>query len=498
MSATPSIRQKMARGVAWMVLFKVLERSLGLISMLLLARLLMPADFGLVAMATSLIALLDLFANFGVDTALVQRADATERHYNAAWTLNLIAACCIAVSMLILAIPAGSFYHEPRVVPVICVLALGAFLQGLENIGVVEFRKRMQFDREFRFLLGKKLIAFAATVPLAIMLRSYWALVAGMVIGRFGGVALSYVLQPFRPRLSLSGIGDLMHVSKWLVLQNMVIFLRDRSSDFIIGRASGSHALGVFSVSAEISNMPATELVAPVNRATLPAYVQLARDLTALGREYLSVMSMIALLAVPAVVGFAVCAPFLVLLVLGPQWIEAARLLQILAFFSITQVMQSNAYAAFLAIGKQRMFVQINGIQVAAQVVLLLTLTPLYGIKGAAWAFVAAAMLALPVNFFYITYYLELSRASLLSRLWRPLVGAAVMYVVVRMLGPAAPESAIPSMQAGLSLLTCIALGIPSYAACTLLLWLMAGRPDGSAESWLLAKARTFLQRRTV
>src|SRR5262245_3953312 len=128
-----SIRRKMAHGVAWMVLFKMLERGLGVIGMLVLARLLMPADFGLVAMATSLIALLELFANFGVDTALVQRADAKEEHYHAAWSLNLLAACGIAGMMLVLAIPAGRFYHEPRVVPVICVLACGAFLQGLEN-----------------------------------------------------------------------------------------------------------------------------------------------------------------------------------------------------------------------------------------------------------------------------------------------------------------------------------------------------------------------------
>ena len=98
-----------------MVGFKVLERSLGMISMLLLARLLVPADFGLVAMATSLIALLELFSAFGVDTALIQRADATREHYNSAWTLNAMAGFTIGACMMLMAIPVAAFYNEPRV-----------------------------------------------------------------------------------------------------------------------------------------------------------------------------------------------------------------------------------------------------------------------------------------------------------------------------------------------------------------------------------------------
>src|SRR6185437_16588163 len=98
----------------------------------------------------------------------------------------------------------------------------------------------------------------------------------------------------------------LMHFSKWLMLQNFIGFLKTRSSDFVVGRMSGPSALGIFSVAAEISNMPGTELVAPINRAILPAYMSLAKDLPALQREFLSVMSIITLLAVPAVAGFAV------------------------------------------------------------------------------------------------------------------------------------------------------------------------------------------------
>jgi lipopolysaccharide exporter len=487
-----NIRGRMALGAVWMVSFKMLERGLGLISMLILARLLLPEDFGIVAMATSLIALLELFAMFGMDTALIQRANATPEHFNSAWTLNLLAGTAIATMMLICAWPAAFFYHQPRVTAVICALAIGAVLQGAENIGVVNFRKEMRFDREFRFLITKKLLGFAIVIPLAFALRSYWALVLGTVLGRACGLTLSYIVHPYRPRPSLSAVRDLMHVSKWLILQNLISFLRDRSSDFVVGRLAGPASLGAFSVSAEISAMPGTELVAPINRAVLPAYVKLAQDLPALRREYLSVMGMIALLAVPTVAGFAASAPFIVLLVLGPKWVGAALLIQVLAFFSIATVLQSNAYAVFLALSRPEVFVKINGIHVAILLPLIIGLTYTFGVIGAAWAYVGAATVMLPVNVVFITRHLGLRRTEFVANLWRPLLAATLMYIGVRLFGPPLPVTALPSAQAAASLFTCVGLGVPFYVLAGLILWLLAGRPEESAETQVLRKVPQF------
>jgi O-antigen/teichoic acid export membrane protein len=485
-----SIRNSMARGAAWMVAFKLLDRSLGIVSTLILARLLLPKDFGLVAMATSLIALLELFTAFGFDTALIQRSEATRAHYNTAWTLNVAAGLLIGTAMVVLAWPASLFYHEPRVIAVISALAVGALVQGCENVGVVAFRKEMRFDREFRFLIAKKVIAFATTVPLAFALRNYWALVAGMLMSRVGGVALSYALHPFRPRLSFAAVADLMHFSKWLVVQNVLSFLKERSADFIIGRFAGPHALGIFAVSAEVSNMPATELVAPINRAVLPAYAKLAGDKAALRREYLSVMSLVALLAVPVVAGLAVTAPFLVLLFLGPKWQDAVAIVTVLAFFGITQVLQSNAYSAFLALGKPQVFVKITAIHVCIELPALVTLTAWFGINGAAWAYVTAAIVVLPVNFIFITRFLELPARQFISQLWRPLCSSGVMYVVVHLYGPPAPGSVIPATQAAGSLAASILLGAPVYIASVIGLWLVSGKPPG-AEMWILKEIQS-------
>lgn len=491
-----NIRRRMFRGAIWTVLYRLADRTLGLASTFVLAHLLMPADFGIVAMATSLIALLQLIAYFGLDIALLRQNDSTPDHFNCVWTLNVLCGCGIAALMLGLSIPAAHFYHEPRVTLVIATLAAAPFISGFENVGVIAFRKELRFDREFHFLFSKRLIKFVTTVAIALWLRTYWALIAGILIGRACGVLISYIVQPFRPRFSLRGVAELMHFSMWLMLHNFTSFLRDRSSDFVVGRLAGSSALGLFSVAAEISDLPGTELVSPINRAVMPAYMKIAHDLPALRREYVSVLSLVALVAIPAVAGVALCAPFMVLLFLGQKWAATADLIEILAFYGITRVIQSNAYSAYLALGKPQYFVGMTSICVAVLVSLLVTLTTSYGLHGAAWAYVIMSAISVPLDFYFITRFMGVRPTAYISSLWRPMCSAGLMYVVVRALGPAPPGGAILTAgQAAYSLVLCIAIGAPAYIICDSLCWLISGRPDDSAESVVFRKVREFWSR---
>ena len=186
------LNKKMARGAVWMALLRFTVRSIGLISTMILARLLVPADFGLVAMATSIMAFLELATAFRFDIPLIQNQNAEDRHFDTAWTLNALFGVGLTVLLLILAYPAAEFFREDRLFAVINVLAFGFLITGFENIGVVNFRKQLDFRKDFVLLLAKKLVGFCVTIPLAFALRSYWALVAGIVVGNAIGVAITY------------------------------------------------------------------------------------------------------------------------------------------------------------------------------------------------------------------------------------------------------------------------------------------------------------------
>lgn len=483
-----NIGSKMASGAIWMVLAKLVERSLGLVSMLVLARVLVPHDFGIVAMAMSFVALLEMLSAFGFDMTLIQKQTTQRRHWDTAWTFDIILGVCIAGIMIAGASSVAAFFKEPALANVLCVLAIGSAAQGFQNIGLVAFRTEMRFDREFRFLTAKKLIGFCITVPLAVILDSYWALVIGQTVGRIASTALSYWVHAYRPRLSLAATKELFHFSKWLLLISCIGYLKERSSDWVIGRMAGPASLGAFNVSYELASLPGTELVAPINRAVFPAYARLAAEsLEALRREYLSVISVIVLLAVPAVLGVAATASLLVPVMLGPNWSEAIPVLMLLSFFGLTNVVQSNAQAAYLALGRADIPAKVNALHVVVQLAALIPLTSMYGVRGAAIAYLVTATVMIPLSLGVVLRMLSIPVSNFASRIWRPLTAAILMYLIVAEYldlvgGGASGAGALAHLMAA------VALGAIAYVTITFGLWLLSGRPPG-AEQLALDKA---------
>lgn len=478
-----SIGRQIARGALWMMGLRACERTLGLVSTIVLARLLTPSDFGLVSMATSIVAMTELLSSFGFDFALIHRVDADRRHYDTAWTLNVGAAACAAALLMVLAWPAAVFYHEPRLQGVVKLLAAALFVEGFQNIGIVAFRKRLDFHKEFAFLFGKRLIVFAITIPLAVLYRNYWALAIGVLAGRTGATVLSYVVQSYRPRFSIAAARELLVFSRWLLLNNVIWMLRFRSTDFIIGRMAGPQALGLYNAGYELANLPTSELVAPLNRAIFPGYAKLSSDIAQLRKEFLSVVSVIATAAFPISAGMVITAALLVPVLLGRAWMDTVPLIQLLALYGLLLALQANTSSVYLALGRPNILTIVFGWNTVLLVLVLLWMVPHQGVRGAARAVVGVASLAMPLNYFLVLRLLGLSVWRLGGILWRPALAAAAMAFALRFvihhwsLGPNA-----------LGLAASMTAGGAMYTAALLTLWLCSGCPSGPEQlvvSWI-------------
>ena len=211
------IGSAVAKGAAWTVAFRLADRSIGLVSTLVLARLLVPEDFGVIAMATTLMALIEVVTVGEFGSAIIHNPDVTRDHYDSAWSMSALFGLTAAGLLIALAYPTASFFKEPRLVPVIFALSLLPIMDGLFNMGCVDFRKHMQFHKDFQLQVGRKLIGFLVVIPLAIVTRSYWALVAGMIAGRAArpravlrAAPIPATIQPaLRPQpLRLFGLAD--------------------------------------------------------------------------------------------------------------------------------------------------------------------------------------------------------------------------------------------------------------------------------------------------
>jgi PST family polysaccharide transporter len=477
------LMRRMAKGAAWMVFARMLDRGIGLISTIILARLLAPADFGLVSLAAAILAGLELLGAFSFDMALIQKQSADRRHYDTVWTITLLFAVFLGALMVLLAYPAARFFNDARLAGVMQLLAIGAVAGGFSNVGVVAFRKELQFDREFKFLLAKRLISFAVTVTLAFQWRDYRALVAGTVTGMVVGVAVSYWMHPYRPRFSLAAWRELFNFSRWLFASNALGFLYTKAADFIVAKSIDTTSLGYYSLAYEISNMPSSELVMPINRAVFPGYSKMSSDPSALRQGYLNVMSMIVLLTVPASVGLGCVVVPLVNVFLGPKWLSVVPLIPVLAIHGLLMAIVGCGNYALLAAGKPREVTVLLCAR-ACIAVPLLTLSALqWGVEGAAWALLLTSVLLLPMNYLQLSAALKVKVADLARVFWRPVAGAAAMVgILVWVQVTVDFESGVFNQTKALLLL--VASGAVTYCATVFALWRLANRPDG-AERFL-------------
>lgn len=488
----PSVQRKMTHGAVWMVFLALVERSLGLISMLILARLLDPDDFGTVGMAMSFIFLVQTISALGFDIALIHKQNAIEAHYHTAWTLNVLVGFLILLIMLVAAGPVAAFYRHPEVFSVICVLALVPFVGGLENIGVVAFRKDLDFQKEFAFQISRKLIGFAVTVPLAFLLRNYWALVAGTLAARLAGTITSYLSHPFRPRFSLAQTASLMSFSKWLLLNNLLSFLKERLSDFFIGRLSGPAALGLYNVSYEFSHLPTTEIGAPINRALLPGFAKMT-DFSTILSAYQNAIGMLAIIAIPAAAGLFAVTPFFVPVILGNKWLGGVPLMEVLTISGALLMFQSSICSILIAKGYPQIVTRANALFVVMLLGFMVLFVSLFGTLGAAYAALATTTVTMPCYLYELRLRVGVQFSLFFHAVTRPVAASIAMILIVRHAFPAY-STAMPASQAASWLVGEVALGATTYIISVLALWALAGRPLG-VERLILDKAFDRLKR---
>jgi len=469
-----------------MIGFKFVQRFIGIISTVILARLLIPEDFGLVAMAMALYAFVQLIGSFGFDMALIQNQQAERRHYDTAWTLNLFYGFLSAAVLTISAPYLGNFFDEPRVEGIVYAFGVIAVVQGFENIGIVAFRKELNFDKEFWFQVWKKLTAFVVTVTLAFALRSYWALVAGILASRFTGVVLSYWLHPFRPWFGLSGAKDLFSFSGWIVLNNLLGFFRSRGPDFILARVSGAAEVGLYRISKEVSNLPTTELTKPIMRAVFPGYSKVANDPGRLRKAFLDVQGTLALITVPAGLAIVSMADPIVRLVLGAKWLDAIPLIQVIGIYGVVMVLRGTSAAAFMAVGKPYWIGVLTMAEMLVAFPLLMWLLMTNDLAVSLWAFVVAGIVTTPLVAIIYRRLLGVSFRDRFAVMWRPficgpVVAGALFYIQEKL---PSPDN---ELQSALQLLFLSPAFLLLYSILIVMCWGAMGRPTGpETRTWEL------------
>jgi O-antigen/teichoic acid export membrane protein len=428
----------------------------------------------------------------GVDLALMRPGADSREHYDTAWTIQLIQGASITAALLIISPWVAPLFSEPRATAVVQVIALRSLLAGLQNIGIVAFRKELDFAKDFRFTLYTKLLNFGVVVGSAFALRNYWALVIAMTTSALIDVSLSYLMHPYRPRLCMKRSREIWSFSQWLILSRVGSFLNRKTDEFVVARVLGTGPMGGYHVANELATMPNSELVMPLRRALFPTLAKIAKDTGELERLFVLSFSTIAVLSLS--VGFCLMATAaeLVPIVLGPKWVSAVGAMRWLALYGALSSLVLTLEVPLWVTGQTRLSAAQTWLELALLVPLAYAAARSYGVEGAAFARAAVSLVVLPAMLLFVARACSVRVGRLFGALWRPLVAGLVMALAQELAGR--HGQGVLALTLLLKLVTA-ALVFPASLG---LLWLASGRPPGieaqlvgMLSAWRRSRRRT-------
>ena len=462
----------MLRGSIWMVALRWAIRLTGLISTIILARLLTPQDFGIVAIAMIVVGMFEMLSATGQVAAIIRHRDPTCQHYDTAWSIDVMLGLGIGIAIFLVAPVSNFYFHDERTVIVMRCLALRPIMSGLENIGTLDFRRDLQFNRVFGYNFYAKMFSSVVTIVLAVMLRSYWALVAGILCGGFARTVLSYVMHPYRPRLSFAKMSEIWSFSIWTFIRNMGGYFESRVDVIAIGGAAGANSLGRYTIAKNIGTSPTDEIIGPMAAVLFPVMARYQNDAVQLRQIYLRMLSWALIIGASTGIGIWLVAPDMVPVVLGQKWVSITPLIGWLAVNAGVEAVNGGAYATLDVLGLPHLGARLQWIRV---VVLTIAMFPVAYLthdllEVAITRFVIAAIL-MPLVLFGAGHCVGVAPRDYGAAFWRPSTAAVVMGLAVLSLNQILAFTG--SVRLGLD----IVIGSVVYIGTLKALWNISGRP---------------------
>jgi O-antigen/teichoic acid export membrane protein len=434
-----NLSDRVIRSGLWMVAMNLTGRVLGMVRLLVLARLLTPHDFGLVGVALVMISLLQSFSATGLHWALIQRKEGAEGLFDTAWTLGLIRGGVLAGVLVGFAPAVGTFFSSPEAVAIVQVMALTPLIDALQNIGVVELRKELTYGPYYVLHMSGVAADLCVAVPLALWLGNAWALVGGWLALTVVQVVMSYVLHPYRPtlRLNRGEVGELLTYGRWVLGSTALGWLITDGVHAVVGRLLGVQALGLYQMAWRVASLPTTDVTQVVAGVTVAAYAKLQDFPERVRLAYLRVVTVVALFAVPIAVGIGLYGKDLVRFLLGDRWLAVVPIVQILALFGLVRSISNTAGPLFLGMGRPRLQTLGAIVELTLLAGLVGPLSLRLGPAGTAVAVTAGSVAGAAVSLWVVDRLLRVSAAQLASSLGWPLL-ACLPFVALRVwvLGP--------------------------------------------------------------
>ncbi len=353
-SSSHEIGKKVAHNAAWNYLSFGLGKALNLVTISILAHLLTPDLFGVIALATLAIDYLSILSDFGLGAAVVQRRENIDEASNIAFTFNLLIAISLTLIVIVTAPYVAIFFREPSLTPILRWLGFGFIINAAGSVHKARLQRDLRFGRKLIPELGNTLTKGAISIGLALMGFGAWSLVYGQLAGMSIFALLLWIVVPWRPSLIFKS-----NISKQLFTYGFSIMIvraystvADSFDYLLIGRLFDAAALGIYTLAYRLPDLLIINTLSVLAAVFFPAFSSIQNQPDVLRKSFLSTTRYVQLLVTPLCLGICVAADPIIRVIFGEQWLQSIPIMQVLSLYALVLSIGFHVGDIYKAIGR--------------------------------------------------------------------------------------------------------------------------------------------------
>ena len=474
----PPLGRNTVLGTILLVGARLLSRIMDLGLMMVLVRLFDPSYFGLVAIAVSVVAVVEAALELPIHQALVRIPTITNPQYDTAFTLSLLRALLLTALLGMAAWPISHIYDDGRLAPLICFLSVGAAFRGLISPRLAGFHQQLSFWRDFLVEITGKTASSLLVLLVAFYFRSYWSIATVSVFSTAAMSIASFIFAPHRIRLSLSEFSLFNDYVGWNSAAQIVLAFNWQFERLMLGKMQSASTLGLFTTSNDLANIPFLSLLGPVNQPLVSAFSRLENDHNRRRTSYKMALEGIIALGLPVLVGQIILADSIVRIILGDRWMDTIPLVQWLSFSLIPALFSVPAHSLTMAYGRTKIVFLQSVVNFCVKTPVLIVGLIQYGVPGIIFARMLSEVVITGLRLTVVKKLIAFSVIGQIYACWRSVASVCVMAALTV---PLSQYFEVPaSVQSAITKISLVGLfGTVVYCTVTFVLWQLSGRIHG-------------------
>ncbi len=439
-----SLKNKTIKGVTWSFLDSFSNQFLTFVFGIVLARLLSPTDYGLIALTSVFVAISNTFVDSGFSVALVRKESIKECDYCTAFYFNVIIAFLCYTTIFFIAPYAASFYNNTLFCPVLRVVGLSVIINSLGTVQYVKYMRNIDFKRLSYLSIGSNLIGSIVGLVLAYLHYGVWALVFQTITANSLKVCFYWIVSNWRPRehFSKESFRYLFGFGSKLLASGLLNVIFNNIYPIIIGRLYSTSSLGFYSKANSFARLPSSTFTGVMQKVTFPVLSKIQNDELNLSISYRKLIKISTFIVFPMMVGLSAIASPLILFLLTEKWAQTIVYLQIICFSMMWYPVHAINLNLLQVKGRSDLFLRLEIIKKIIAIIVLFCVVP-FGVIGICWGSVFSSIICLFINTYYTGKLINVGFVRQMKDIMPTLINSIIMGASVYMLTLIVPSRII-------------------------------------------------------